>query len=69
MQRYIISMTPPNISPTFHHTVFVWGCRHKDKQKDWSSLAAQEFFDNSRAIDYLLSRKDIDGDRRGEEML
>lgn len=30
-----------------------------------SSLAAQEFFDNSRAIDYLLSRKDIDGDRIG----
>ena len=30
-----------------------------------SSLAAQEFFDNSRAIDYLLSRKDIDGDKIG----
>ncbi len=30
-----------------------------------SSLAAQEFFDNSRAIDYLLTRKDIDGDRIG----
>lgn len=30
-----------------------------------SSLAAQECFDNSRAIDYLLTRKDIDGDRIG----
>ncbi len=30
-----------------------------------SSLAAQEFFDNSRAIDYLLTRKEIDGDRIG----
>ena len=26
-----------------------------------SSLAAQEYFDNSRAIDYLLTRSDIDG--------
>ena len=30
-----------------------------------SSLAAQEFFDNSRAIDYLLTRKDIDGEKIG----
>ena len=30
-----------------------------------SSLAAQEFFDNSRAIDYLVSRHDIDADRIG----
>ncbi len=30
-----------------------------------SNLAAQEFFDNSRAIDYLLTRKDIDGDKIG----
>ncbi len=30
-----------------------------------SSLAVQEFFDNSRAIDYLLTRKEIDGDRIG----
>lgn len=30
-----------------------------------SSLAAQEFFDNSRAIDYLLTRKDIDGEHIG----
>lgn len=30
-----------------------------------SSLAAQEFFDNSRAIDYLLTRKEIDGDKIG----
>ena len=30
-----------------------------------SSLAAQEYWDNSRAIDYLLSRKDIDGTRIG----
>lgn len=30
-----------------------------------SSLAAQEYFDNSRAIDYLLSRKEIDGDQIG----
>lgn len=30
-----------------------------------SSLTAQEFFDNSRAIDYLQQRKDIDGDRIG----
>lgn len=30
-----------------------------------SNLAAQEFFDNSRAVDYLQSRKEIDGDRIG----
>lgn len=30
-----------------------------------SSLAAQEYFDNSRAIDYLLTRKDIDGSKIG----
>ncbi|MCI6618581.1 MAG: acetylxylan esterase [Prevotella sp.] len=30
-----------------------------------SSLAAQEYFDNSRAVDYLQSRSDIDGDRIG----
>lgn len=30
-----------------------------------SSLAAQEYFDNSRAIDYLLTRKDIDPSRIG----
>ena len=30
-----------------------------------SSLAAQEYFDNSRAIDYLLTRSDIDGNRIG----
>lgn len=30
-----------------------------------SSLAAQEYFDNSRAIDYLLTRKDIDGTKIG----
>lgn len=30
-----------------------------------SSLAAQEFFDNSRAIDYLLTRKEIDGNNIG----
>jgi len=30
-----------------------------------SSLAIQEYFDNSRAIDYLQSRKDIDADRIG----
>ncbi|MBR1402068.1 MAG: acetylxylan esterase [Prevotella sp.] len=30
-----------------------------------SSLAAQEFFDNSRAIDYLVSRPDIDADHIG----
>ena len=30
-----------------------------------SSLAAQEYFDNSRAIDYLLTRSEIDPDRIG----
>lgn len=30
-----------------------------------SSLAVQEYFDNSRAIDYLLTRKDIDGNKIG----
>lgn len=30
-----------------------------------TSLAAEEYFDNSRAIDYLLTRKDIDGSRIG----
>lgn len=30
-----------------------------------SSLAAQEFFDNSRAIDYLLTRREIDGSKIG----
>ena len=30
-----------------------------------SSLAAQEYFDNSRAIDYLLTRKEIDGKKIG----
>ena len=30
-----------------------------------SSLAAQEYFDNSRAIDYLLTRSDIDPSRIG----
>ena len=30
-----------------------------------SSLAAQQFYDNSRAIDYLLSREEIDPDRIG----
>lgn len=30
-----------------------------------SSLAAQEYFDNSRAIDYLITRKDIDSDNIG----
>lgn len=30
-----------------------------------SSLAAQEYYDNSRAIDYLMSRKDIDSNRIG----
>ena len=30
-----------------------------------NSLAAQQFFDNSRAIDYLQTRKDIDPDRIG----
>lgn len=30
-----------------------------------SSLAAQQFFDNSRAIDYLLTRGDIDPERIG----
>ena len=30
-----------------------------------SSLAAQEFWDNSRAIDYLLTRSDIDGEKIG----
>lgn len=30
-----------------------------------SSIAAQEYFDNSRAIDYLLTRKDINGDKIG----
>lgn len=30
-----------------------------------SSLAAQEYFDNSRAVDYLLTRKDIDGNKIG----
>lgn len=30
-----------------------------------SSLAAQEYFDNSRAIDYLCSRNDIDTDKIG----
>lgn len=30
-----------------------------------SNLAAQEFYDNSRAIDYLLTRKDIDGEKIG----
>lgn len=30
-----------------------------------SNLAAQEFYDNSRAIDYLISRKDIDSNKIG----
>lgn len=30
-----------------------------------TNLAAQEYFDNSRAIDYLLTRSDIDADRIG----
>lgn len=30
-----------------------------------TSLAAQEYWDNSRAIDYLLTREDIDGNRIG----
>lgn len=30
-----------------------------------TSLAAQEYFDNSRAIDYLLTRKDIDREKIG----
>lgn len=30
-----------------------------------SSLAVQEYWDNSRAIDYLLTRKDIDGEKIG----
>ena len=30
-----------------------------------SSLAAQEYFDNSRAIDYLLTRKEIDSSKIG----
>lgn len=30
-----------------------------------TSLAAQEYWDNSRAIDYLLTRKDIDANRIG----
>lgn len=30
-----------------------------------NSLAAQQFYDNSRAIDYLLTRSDIDPDRIG----
>jgi hypothetical protein len=30
-----------------------------------SNLAAQEYFDNSRAIDYLLTRKEIDGQHVG----
>lgn len=30
-----------------------------------TSLAAQEFWDNSRALDYLMTRKDIDSDNIG----
>lgn len=30
-----------------------------------TSLAAQEFWDNSRALDYLMTRSDIDGDKIG----